>query len=174
MPLAEGMKTLPAETPVLFMGWICARSIKGLKKARKKFPIVAVVGVGITAPDNLGQMVDGLAEGNGIGKDTPFFYLMGGVDLERLHGFYRFIMKKISQGASQVTPDSPEEKASIDAMKNGGSFVREKNLDPILAWLSGESSAGPAVIPEVADGEETGEAAASDEEIPPEDRPAQE
>ncbi len=38
----ERAKELPGDTPVLYLGWLCAGGIKGLKKARKRLAVRAV------------------------------------------------------------------------------------------------------------------------------------
>ena len=43
----ERAKELPGDTPVLYLGWLCAGGIKGLKKARKRLAVRAVCAVGM-------------------------------------------------------------------------------------------------------------------------------
>ena len=69
---------------VVFLGWLMAGSIRGIKPALKKFRVAAVGAVGMATYD--AGYEQQLKARNC--KDTPLFYLQGGFDMDRLKGIY--------------------------------------------------------------------------------------
>ncbi len=118
---------------VIFMGWICAGKINGLRLAKVKYNPMIIVGVGMTRPSN--EYAFDIAMQNNI--DGLFFYLQGGIHRERLKGFYKLMFKaytrpylrKSENGKSQLSKDEIE---LVDTIKNGNSFVKAENLTPII------------------------------------------
>ena len=47
--LAQAGTALSKRAPVLYLGWLCAGGIKGLKKAAARFDVKAVCAVGMSA-----------------------------------------------------------------------------------------------------------------------------
>lgn len=120
--------------PVIFLGWICAGKINGIRMARLKFNPVIIAGVGMTPQSD--KYAFALAQQNNI--DVPFYYLQGGMHRERLKGFYKImfnmvarpVLRKAKKGKSEL---SEHEKQMVDLIKNGGSFVKRENLEELIA-----------------------------------------
>lgn len=71
-PLKEAA-ALPRGTAVIYLGWLCAGGIKGLKEARRRFRMAAVCAVGMAAEVEEAKLRrDNRLEG------VPLFYLRGG------------------------------------------------------------------------------------------------
>ena len=88
-PLKEAA-ALPRGTAVIYLGWLCAGGIKGLKGARRRFRTAAVCAVGMAAEVEEAKLRrDNRLEG------VPLFYLRGGYAPEKLTGFYRAMMAPI-------------------------------------------------------------------------------
>ncbi|MBO7572160.1 MAG: hypothetical protein J6T48_08410 [Bacteroidales bacterium] len=119
--------------PVIFLGWVCAGKINGIRMARLKFNPVIIAGVGMTQQSD--KYAFALAQQNNI--DVPFYYLQGGLHRERLKGFYKImfkmvanpILRKAEKGKSQL---SEHEQYTVDLIKNGGSFVKHENLEELI------------------------------------------
>ena len=118
---------------VIFLGWICAGKINGIRMARLKFNPVIIAGVGMTPQSD--KYAFALAQQNNI--DVPFYYLQGGLHREKLKGFYKMmfklvarpILRKAEKGKSQL---SEHEQQMVSLIKNGGSFVCRENLEDLI------------------------------------------
>lgn len=134
--IAEAKLHLKRGDEIIFFGWMLAGSVKGFKKASKKYKIHALCAVGMAVPAD--HFVKEIKERYHI-IDLQVFYLQGGFDMKKLHGIYRFMMKTMARfvGKSMAAKENKtdEEIAMLDMMKNGGDYVKEENLDPILSWM---------------------------------------
>lgn len=130
---AKDAAQLPQGAPVLYLGWLCAGKIKGLQEAMARFDVQAVCAVGLTLPQ-LAEPEE-MAKQNKLG-DRPFFYLPGGYDPKKVKGVYRFMMGMVRRGLRK-NAGSPLVKHLLHAIQNGGDWVSEEALGPVLAWLEG-------------------------------------
>ncbi len=120
--------------PVIFLGWVCAGKINGIRMARLKYNPVIIAGVGMTQQSD--KYAFTLAQQNNI--DVPFYYLQGGLHREKLKGFYKMmfkmvanpILRKAKKGKTQL---SEQEQYMLDLIKNGGTFVKRENLEELIA-----------------------------------------
>ena len=80
--LAQAGTALSKRAPVLYLGWLCAGGIKGLKKAAARFDVKAVCAVGMSLPDP--AYTAKLALPAAL-KQVPLFYLRG--TLSKLMGY---------------------------------------------------------------------------------------
>ncbi len=120
---------------ILYLGWVMASSVKGYKKARRKYNVKAVCGVCMAST---GSQLPEVRKQNGVPQDTPVFTLQGGFDINKLHGIYKFMMnivKKASvKGLSEKPDRTPEEDDMLEMMLHGGDRVSEENLKELLDW----------------------------------------
>ena len=128
----ERAKELPGDTPVLYLGWLCAGGIKGLKKARKRLAVRAVCAVGMAPPEMVS--LPRLAEDNGLG-DTPLFYLRGGYAPDRLPLPWRVMMAPMARKVARDRTEDPTALAMKEAFAHGGDWVSPEDLGPVLDWL---------------------------------------
>ncbi|HHU05582.1 MAG TPA: flavodoxin domain-containing protein [Clostridiales bacterium] len=118
--------------PVIFMGWLSAGKIKGYSKALKKYDVRAVAGVGLRAQDS--AALNELITQNKI-SDVPAFYLRGGLDMNRLRGMNKFLLKMFYKMMSDKAKDGDAEALEIvDAYRNNKDFVSLENLKEMLDW----------------------------------------
>lgn len=117
--------------PVLYLGWLCAGGIKGLKKACARYDVRAVCAVGMAPAEE--AYTAKLRRENGA-DSLPFFYLRGGYAPEKLTGAYRLMMVSISKMASKAPAEDESARAMKDAFQ-GGDWVSPEQLAPVLAWL---------------------------------------
>lgn len=124
-------------TNVIYLGWLMAGCVQGYKKGSKRYHVCAVCAVGMGPT---GSQLQDVRKANAIPDEIPVFTLQGGFDLARLHGIYRLMMtimkNTAGKGLAEKADRTPEEDAMMDLLSNGGSRVREKNLEAVLAWLS--------------------------------------
>ena len=130
---------LPKNAEIIFLGWLMAGKIKGYKKAKKRFRIKALCGVGMAGGNS--QITD-MKKANSIPDGMPVFYLQGGFELEKLHGIYKLMMqtmkKTIGKGLADKQNRTPEENDMLDLMLNGGDTVSADNLDDVFSWYKNE------------------------------------
>ena len=133
--LKEAKKSLPVNEEIIYLGWLMAGTVKGLKQAGKRFSVKAVCGVGMSGGDS--QIAD-MRKKNSVADSIPVFYLQGGFEMDRLHGIYKLMMKTMQSTAgkqiSGKADQSPEEKEMLDLLVNGGNKVSKANTDKIIEW----------------------------------------
>lgn len=133
--LAQSGELLAPGAPIIYLGWLMAGTIKGYKKAAKRYTVRAVCGVGMGAT---GSQTDDVRKANPLPAELPVFVLQGGFALDRLHGLYKFMMTAMAKGLGKrlaEKPDkTPEETDMLDLLQNGGSRVSEENLTAIWDW----------------------------------------
>ncbi len=120
----------PAGAAVLYLGWLCAGGIKGLKAARGRYRLQAVCGVGLTPADE--GYAQTVRAQNHL-EELPFFYLQGGYAPEKLTGPYRLMMGAVSKLAGTVQDQTGDAMAAL--FSQGSNAVSLEALAPILAWL---------------------------------------
>ena len=118
---------------VLYLGWLCAGGIKGLRKARARYKVQAVCAVGMSPAGT--AYTDQVRAQNHL-ENLPFFYLRGGYAPDRLTGPYKWAMSAMARMVTQNPPKDDQERAVQEAFRQGGDWVDEAYLDPVLDWLS--------------------------------------
>ncbi|MGN0171334.1 MAG: hypothetical protein ACI39E_00960 [Acutalibacteraceae bacterium] len=122
---------------VIYLGWLMAGTVKGYKKAAKRFCIAAVCGVGM---GQTGSQLQDVRKANSFPADLPVFTLQGGFDMTKLHGVYKFMMTVMKKTAGKALANKKERTFEEDRMlkllTDGGSYVDEKNLAEILKWYT--------------------------------------
>lgn len=133
--LEEAGKSLPANSEILYLGWLMAGSVQGFRQARKRYRVRAVVGVGMGAT---GSQLDDVRKANALPADMPVFTVQGGFDMQRLRGIYRFMMKTMAgtlgKRLAAKADRTPDEDAMLDMLLHGGSHVSPENLSGVLGW----------------------------------------
>lgn len=132
LSLQQAETALEPGSEVLFLGWLRAGLIQGLQKARKRYAVRAVCAVGMAERYDTEQ----LSGPNHI-KDLPLFYLRGGYAPDRLRGLNRAMMAVAEKAMAKRAGQSEEGRAMLDAVQNGGDWVEESQLTPVLALLRG-------------------------------------
>lgn len=133
--LADAAQKLNRDSAVIYLGWLCAGSVKGMKKARRHFSIRAVCAVGMAMKDS--DYLNKLARQAEV-RTVPLFYLRGGYRPEKLTGVYKPMMAMMTKQVTKAPPKSAEEKAMQEAFRRGGDWVSETYLAPVLEWLSAQ------------------------------------
>ena len=128
-------KVLERETPIIYLGWIMASSIKRYKDAEKHFCVRMVCAVGMGAT---GTQLSEVRNKNHIPSSTEVFTLQGGFDMEKLRGANKLMMSMMVKTAGKALAEkadrTPEEDDMLDMMMNGGSRVSIENLSEPIKW----------------------------------------
>ncbi len=131
--LAGALKTLPADTPVIYMGWLMAGSVKDCAKAAKHFAIQAVVGVGL---GDTGAQDEAARKACKLPAQVPVFTVQGGMALQKLRGPYRVAIRMLTRVMAAKKNRTPGEDRMVALLQSGGDFVSEKELAAVLAWAA--------------------------------------
>lgn len=119
---------------VFFLSWVCANKIEQYKEASKRYPISAVLAVGLAKPSL--KTCETLKQKNHLPDHTPLFMLLGGVNPSQLKGIKKMMFTAAVKAMSKVKAQCEEDKKILDVMRNGGTLVSEANLESFLAWYS--------------------------------------
>ena len=135
--LKQAKTRLSASDEVLFMGWLMAGGVKGLKKAQKSFSVKGCCAVGMAPAET--QKLDDMKAHNGWSGEG-FFVLQGGYAPEKLHGINKMMLNMVTSSTIKklsAKPDLTEEdKAMIEGMSKGYDAVTAEALEPVAAWLA--------------------------------------
>lgn len=143
--LAEAEKNVPADSEIIYLGWVMAGTVKGYTAAAKRYIVRAVCAVGMAQPGAQGKI---LRERNGLPESVPLFQLQGNFNVKKLRGVYRLMMEVMVKTAGKALASKSgrtvEEDDMLDMMTNGGERVQIENLHAVLTWYRGE---GDDMIP---------------------------
>ena len=111
LELKKACKELKRGTPIIYMGWLFASSVKGYRKAAEQFQVDALCGVGLC---ETGTLLDDVRKVNDVPAGMPVFTLQGGMDHSKLRGFHKFMikmlikmMKRAKPSKLRLSPSSP-------------------------------------------------------------------
>lgn len=136
--LGEDKKSLSKSDDVIYMGWISANKIEGLKKAARRYNIRAVCPCGIS--ENADSIMKDLRAKNSIADDMPVFYLRGGMDFSKLTGvqkkmlmvFGNVLKKTVETGTDEA--ERKKAKELIKILDKGADFTDRMKLRPVIEW----------------------------------------
>ena len=131
MPLAQAISRLPQGTPIIYMGWLMAGSVKDCQKAAKRFAIQAVVGVGL---GDTGAQDEGARKACKLPAEVPVFTVQGGMDHAKLQGGYKFGIRLLTKAMAAKKNRTPDEDKMLHLLQTGGDFVHVKHLSAVLDW----------------------------------------
>ena len=136
LSLKDAISCVRKKSEIIYLGWVNAGKIEGLKKASKNFKPICVCGVGIAPPSD--EVTVSLMDGNGL-HHLPFFYLHGGFDYDRLRGGNRLKMN-IARSLLKKSIDKKEnptesEKNLLVILNNGADFVDVDKVKSIADWF---------------------------------------
>lgn len=131
----EAKAALAAGSQILFMGWIMAGGVQGLKQALKRYSVRGVCAVGMAEG---GEQAKEISERYDMGN-RPVFYIAGGFEMNKLRGIYKIMMQTMARSVGkklQEKPDkTPEDEDNLYLLTVGEARIREENLKAVLDWL---------------------------------------
>ena len=131
--LNTAIKEVPKEAEIIYLGWLMAGTVKGYRKARKRFIVKAVCGVGMSGGNS--QLAD-IQRVNHIPEGLPVFYLQGGFEMGKLHGVHKLMMQTVRAGLKDKANRTAEEEDMRNLLLQGKDFVSADNLSDILNWYN--------------------------------------
>lgn len=126
----EAKTNLQKQDEIVYLGWVCATKICGLGKVKNRYKVKCYGAVGLFPKDE--NYIKNLKESNKLDKDL--FYMQGGLDYTKLKGIKRKILELVSNAMEK--DNKPENQEMIKIFNNGDNFVSEKNLEPMIKFLS--------------------------------------
>ena len=129
--LKDAEKQLEKNTPVIYLGWLFANSIKGYQKARKLFSISAVCAVGLC---DTGTALEPVREANRLPEEISLFTLQGGMDKTRLSGIYRFMIRMLTKAVSSRRERSEDDERMLDLLTHDQNYVSKENAFAFMEW----------------------------------------
>ena len=127
-PLQEAERLKGAR--VIYLGWLMAGTVKDLGRARRRYDLAAVIGVGLGAPE-----AQSVRKACRIPEETAVFTLQGGMAHAKLTGVYASMIRTLTTFLQKKKNRTPDEDEMLRLLMEGGDFVRAENLHPVLAWF---------------------------------------
>lgn len=129
--LKQAGKQLPKGEKAVFLGWIFANKIQGLKKAAKRWDLVCAAGVGMNPPGK--TYLEIIRNANPI--DCPLFYLPGALYTDKLGWLQKKLISAILSDLEKQA--KPETEDMIRVLRDGCDNVSEENLEQLAAFALG-------------------------------------
>ena len=132
--LPEAAAQLEKGTPVIYLGWLMAGSVKDYAKAARTYTICAVCGVGLC---DTGTMLDTVRKACRLPDQTPVFTLQGGMDFAKMQKPYRVAIRILTKAMAAKKNRSADEDRMLYLLQTGGDLVNAENLTPVMVWYQG-------------------------------------
>lgn len=139
LDIKNAIKKLKDKEDIVFISWIMAEMICKLKKAQKKFNVVYLAAVG--AMPNTSDYYNEILSKNNV-LDAKFYYLQGGVDINRLKGLKKIIIGIMASRFASATASSEEETAKNELLRDifnsKTNYVSKENISAMLEAIKQE------------------------------------
>ena len=122
------------EEEIIFIGWIMAGAIQGLKEVKESFPsIKAICGVGMMKGEKPNEEVKAK---NGITE--PYFFLPGDFDMNKLKGMYKMMMGMMLKMMKGKIKESSDEKGAemLRILEEGIHGFDENELEQVIGFIA--------------------------------------
>lgn len=129
--LTDAANYIQKGTEIIYFGWLFASSVKGYKKAAKRYEISAVCGVGLC---DTGALLSEVRKAISLPDSIPLFTLQGGMNHSKLRGINKFMINMLTKGLSSQTNRSESDERMLSLLQNDGDYVSEENLSAVLEW----------------------------------------
>ncbi len=116
---------------IIYLGWLMAGKIVSYKKAKKRYDISAVCGVGL---GDTGAQDEDARRSNKVPAGIPVFTLQGGMDHDKLTGVYKSMIEVLTGFMKKKKNKTEDEKKMTALLISGGNFVSEENLMAVIEW----------------------------------------
>ena len=116
---------------IIYLGWLFASSVKGYKKAAKRYRIAAVCAVGLC---DTGTALDQVRKVNGIPDALPLFTMQGGMDKSKLRGINAFMIKMLIKMMSTKENRTEDDERMLYLLLNDKDYVSEENVSAFIEW----------------------------------------
>ena len=131
--LDTAIKTLGKGSEVIYLGWLFASSLKGYKKAKKHFKILAVCGVGLC---ETGCLAAEVRRSIRLPDEIPLFTLQGGIDKPRLRGINKAMINGLIKMLSSKKEQTEDDRRMLELLHEDKNYVSEENLSAFMEWFA--------------------------------------
>ncbi len=129
----EAKKTLPKNTPVIYMGWLFVGTVKNYKKAKRFFNVCAVLGVGLCPT---GEVIPETRKRIKLPSSIPLFTIQGGIDTNALQGIYKKMIETLTKSLEKKKNRSEKDNGMLTLLNQNKSYVSEENIRTFLDWYN--------------------------------------
>ena len=137
--LKSAAGSVPSGSDIIYMGWLCKAKIKGYSQARSRYKVKALCPVGMW-PAYMHERYK--VAGKNKSGDTPMYYLQGGLDNSKLHGFYMLFMawmcNALIKRLNVMDHRTELEDELLVMVRDGKNYVSDENLNWIVKWYEEE------------------------------------
>lgn len=122
-----------ADEEIIFIGWIMAGVLQGLKEIRETFTNVkAICGVGMMKGE---KATEDTKIKNGITE--PYFFLPGDFDMSKLKGMYKMMMGMMLKMVKGKIKENGDEKGKemLKMLEDGIIMFDEAELESVVEFL---------------------------------------
>ena len=131
--LKDAEKQIGNGTPIIYLGWLMASRVRGLNKAKKKFKVSAVCGVGLC---DTGTTLSEVQKANALPEDFPIFTMQGGMDKDKLKGFDKLLINMLTKGLASQKERTETDERMLHLLTHNENFVSEKNTADFMKWYN--------------------------------------
>ena len=138
LPLVEAKRVrrrLYRGDDIVFLGWVMAGVVDKYMEMYTRYNVRVLCPVGLMPP---GEWTDeNLREHNLLPEAVKVFYLRGGFDMSKLHGFHKIMAKsfRISMEMDFEDNETPESGEMFRMMRDGADFFDEAALEPVIEYI---------------------------------------
>lgn len=130
--LQDACKVLPKGESIMYLGWVMAGQIQGLKKAVEMYKTEAVCAVGL----GMNMEEDTLRKGGGLKKELPVFPLMGDLEPKKLRGIHKLLISFMGKALNKKQNLTEEEQRQREIFLHGAYAFDPRSLAPVLDWYN--------------------------------------
>ena len=127
--LEEAKSNLKKNDEIIFLGWVCATKIQGLSKI-KRYNVKCIGAVGAYPAEK--NYIENLKNANKV--NVELFYLRGGLDFNKLTGLKKKVLQFVKNMIEKE--NKAENQEMIKLFKDGGNYVSDENLKPMLNYIN--------------------------------------
>ena len=131
--LKDAEKQLENGTSIIYLGWLMASRVQGLKKAAKKFKVSAICAVGLC---DTGALLPEVQKANALPEDFPLFTMQGGMDKTKLHGIGKLMINMLTKGLASQKERTETDERMLYLLTHGENLVSEKNTTAFMEWYN--------------------------------------
>ncbi|MGM9631933.1 MAG: hypothetical protein ACI3XL_02435 [Eubacteriales bacterium] len=131
--LKDAGKQLENGVSVIYLGWLMANRVQGLKKASKKFKVSAVCAVGLC---DTGALLSEVQKTNALPESFPLFTMQGGMDKTKLHGPYKLMINMLTKGLASQKERTETDERMLYLLTHSENYVSEKNTAAFMEWYN--------------------------------------
>lgn len=122
---------------VIYLGWLMAGQVMGMKHALKMFRVRAICQVGMGPAS---RAASAALKAKLDVSDVETFTLQGGFDIKKLHGPYKWIMllkcRQIKKMLEEKESLNEAQQLTYDMATKGASAVSLENLQGVIDWYN--------------------------------------